>query len=570
MREISSDAPSEKSIGYWLLDCLNSRKVEALFANPGTEAEPILAGISELQTDSKFQMRCHLVPHEFAAVSCAYGHYLARARIPVVLLHSSVGLLNAMGAIENAKKMNIPLFVIVGGNPDTEVGRRGSRDKFIHWGQESQYLSHATSFSFKWTYQLSRADQLGSAIDRGMALAQSGAQGPVLLVIPQEILYQSVSTPPYSDEVVISPESPVIPAYDAIERVCEHLLRSERPLILTNSVGKTPEAVAILERFSEQFAVPVVTHKPLYQNFSHGHPLYFGNDFSFDVYRPDCVLILETDVPWYPLDRFDGIEIVVIQVGEDPLFSEIALRSFPSHISLKTNVSNFLIEMQKWFEKQVNHESIERRRTNLSIVRSQVLNGNRQTFTELTAHKVASDLMENWKENYTLFNEYELPDALLDRIQPGHYFRIGSASCLGWAPAAAIGFQMVNKTSLTVCCIGDGSYAFSNPYVVHGLSSSLEAPVLFVVLDNQGYRSIERETRLKYPELFHSKDRPVPLTTWSEQPEIKEFAKIYGFKATVVSEASDLKKAIEEGIEHIERNHKQYLIHVKLSGHEGG
>src|SRR2546430_594259 len=77
------------------------------------------------------------VPHEVAAVAMAHGYAMVTGRPQVVMVHVIVGAANAIGGIMNAARSNVPMLFSAGRNPISEQGFAGSRDRPIHWAQES-------------------------------------------------------------------------------------------------------------------------------------------------------------------------------------------------------------------------------------------------------------------------------------------------------------------------------------------------------------------------------------------------------------------------------------------------
>ena len=89
------------------LQVLRDEGMRRMFANPGSTEVPFLA---DLPDDFEFV----LALHEGSVVGMATGHAIATGRPAFVLLHTTAGLGNAVGAIATARVNRAPLVVVVG------------------------------------------------------------------------------------------------------------------------------------------------------------------------------------------------------------------------------------------------------------------------------------------------------------------------------------------------------------------------------------------------------------------------------------------------------------------------
>ena len=117
-----------------LLRGLKRHGVDFLFSNAGTDFPTIIEELARIPPDEICVALT--IPHETATVGMAHGYFLMTGRPQAVMVHVNVGLANAvMGAI-NAASDNIPVLVMSGRTPITEIGRPGSRMTPIQYGQE--------------------------------------------------------------------------------------------------------------------------------------------------------------------------------------------------------------------------------------------------------------------------------------------------------------------------------------------------------------------------------------------------------------------------------------------------
>src|SRR5262252_10747417 len=139
------------------LELLAARGVEYFFANSGTDFAPLIDAYAKRLAQGQPAPRPMTIPHEVPAVGMAHGYALVTGRPQVVMVHVIVGAGNAVGGIINAARANVPVLFSAGRNPISEVGHLGSRDRPIHWAQESFDQAAMVREFVKWDYELRSA-----------------------------------------------------------------------------------------------------------------------------------------------------------------------------------------------------------------------------------------------------------------------------------------------------------------------------------------------------------------------------------------------------------------------------
>src|SRR6185295_8155545 len=147
------------------LELLAARGVEYFFANAGTDFAPLIEAYAKRGAQGQAAPRPITVPHEVPAVAMAHGYAMVTGRAQAVMVHVIVGAANAMGGIINAARSNAPMLFTAGRNPLTESGYAGSRDRAIHWAQESFDQGGLAREFVKWDYELRNFSQLETVVD---------------------------------------------------------------------------------------------------------------------------------------------------------------------------------------------------------------------------------------------------------------------------------------------------------------------------------------------------------------------------------------------------------------------
>ena len=103
--------------------------------------------------------------------------------------------------------------------------------------------------------------------------ALRSAPGPVVLVLPEDMLTQTVAARPL-------PRVEPAQAWSdpgALRTLRQLLLQAQRPLVLAGGGGWTPQAAQALQRFAENWQLPVANTFRFQDTFDNHHPLYAGD-----------------------------------------------------------------------------------------------------------------------------------------------------------------------------------------------------------------------------------------------------------------------------------------------------
>src|SRR5919109_4768093 len=217
------------------LELLAARGVEYFFGNAGTDFAPIVEAYARRYAHGQTLPRPLTVPHEVVAVSMAHGYAMVTGRAQAVMLHVIVGTANGLGGVMNAARANVPMLFTAGRNPITEQGFRGSRDRQIHWAQESFDQGAIVREFVKWDYELRNFAQLETVVDRALAIASAEPAGPVYLTLPREVLGERQET--FEDSATSRAPRPTetVAARAGVAKAAQILACATHPIILTKA-----------------------------------------------------------------------------------------------------------------------------------------------------------------------------------------------------------------------------------------------------------------------------------------------------------------------------------------------
>ncbi|MCE0763898.1 benzoylformate decarboxylase [Pseudonocardia kujensis] len=150
-------------------DVLRRHDLTTIFANPGSTEITLL---TDLPADLEFV----LALHEGSVVGVATGWATAHDRPALVVLHTTAGLGNAVGALATARVNRVPLVVVVGQQDRRHLAFR----PFLTGELEGLAGRYPV-----WTTTPARPQDVPSAVARAHHEAVAG-RGPALVVVPSD------------------------------------------------------------------------------------------------------------------------------------------------------------------------------------------------------------------------------------------------------------------------------------------------------------------------------------------------------------------------------------------------
>src|ERR1700692_3841651 len=234
----TQDASNDMSAEAYL-SRLGERGIEYVFANAGTDFAPIVEALSRPAAVGRKYPRFITVPHENVAMGMAHGYYRTCGKPAAVMVHVTVGTANALCGLMNAARDNIPVLLAAGRTPLTETGHISSRNRSIHWGQESFDQGGMVREYVKWDYELRGGQPVDAVVDRALDIAMTEPRGPVYLTLPREVLTDAAVATRRDTVRPLGSLAPE-PAWAAVEEGARLIAKAEFPLIIHSRLGQNP------------------------------------------------------------------------------------------------------------------------------------------------------------------------------------------------------------------------------------------------------------------------------------------------------------------------------------------
>ncbi|WP_137896827.1 thiamine pyrophosphate-binding protein [Ramlibacter sp. 2FC] len=255
---------TQKLAGHLLVECLLAQGVTHAFGVPGESYLAVLDGFHAHAERIQFVI-CR---HEGGAAFMAEAQGKLTGRPGVCFVTRGPGATNASIGVHTAFQDSTPMVLLVG---DVASDTR-DREAF----QEVDFCSFfgpSTKGMAKRVERIDDARRIPEYVARAFATAMNGRPGPVVLVLPEDMLTQVVDAEPL-------PRVEAVEAWSdpgALRRLREMLLAAQRPLVIAGGGGWTPQAAQALQRFAENWQLPVGNAFRFQDTFDNHHPLYAGD-----------------------------------------------------------------------------------------------------------------------------------------------------------------------------------------------------------------------------------------------------------------------------------------------------
>lgn len=447
-------------------------EMQEAFANPGSTEIALLARLPD-------DLTLVLGLHEASVVGMATGYAIARERPSLVVLHTTAGLGNAVGALATARANRAPLVVVVG-----QQDRRHLAFEPFLAGQ----LDGLGGRYPVWAHHPARAQDVPGAIARAWFEARDG-RGPAIVTVPMDDWLQPMDPGgELAAPLLLRRGSQVDPS--ALSGLVELLGAARRPTLVVGAGADSRPAWAALEQLADRLGCPV-WQEPFgaRAGFSQVHPRFAGHlparRSALRAVLAEHDVLLVVGAPVFRQYAFDegplvppGIRVAVItDDGEEA-------RRSPADLMIQAEPAPALRQLLRLLGDG------GRRRVAPSRTPA---DAGPPAPGALRAEDVFVALAERLAEDAVVLEETPSSRDALHRLLPARSplgFVSAAAGGLGFALPAAVGVRMAAPGRPVVAVVGDGSALYS----IQALWSAVHyrVGVLFVVLANGRYAIMDR------------------------------------------------------------------------------
>ena len=515
-----------------LLSVFAVNKIDRIFQVPGESYIGLLDALVDFPKIDVVTCR-----HESGAgfMACADGRLTGRPG--VVMVSRGPGASNASIAVHTAQQDAIPLILIIGQIPKKDLRREAF--------QEIDYQKMFGSIA-KWVVEPTDPSQLGEIAFKAIRMATSGAPGPVVIVLPEDIQQQQT----HQQRWIAVPNAPTTAAPATLEQLRVLLAHAERPLIVAGGAFDKPGGREALLAFAEAWNIPVAVSFRRHDVFPNRHPLFVGDlglsnpEKQMSVFHSsDLILALgtrldditsqgytfprlpqprQTLIHCYPDDHIVGLHFAPhFGLVCDPvtLAADLTPRERPSISETRRDWSRQLREI---------YEQIAAWPTRTAddgvsfahVARSLANQASKNTMVCLDAGTFAAPVYRHFPFTY--------PQRLMAPL----------SGAMGYGTPAAVATQLRHPDAKVVCMVGDGGFMMTGNEMIAAVERKL--PILFILSNNNCYASIRIHQEINYP------GRQVGTTLFN--PDFIRIAEGFGMQSEAVMEERQIDAAIARGL----------------------
>jgi len=528
--------------GELLVQCLVEQGVKRVFCIPGESYLAVLDGLhgSKVQTIVARQ--------EGGAAMMAEADGKLTGRPGVCFVTRGPGATNASAGVHIAQQDSTPMVLFVG-----QISRGWTgRDAF----QEVDYRLMFGGMA-KLVEQIEDAARLPEVINRAWHVAMSGRPGPVVLVLPEDML-RDRTTAPVARRVEVAEPSPSAAQMDWFKAL---LSQAKRPFAIVGGSRWHAESVRALRVMAEKWMLPVGCSFRRQHLFDHNHFCYAGDvglginpALRQRIENSDLLLLLGGRLSENPAQGFDLLKIpnpdkMIIHVH--PGAEELG-RIYAPNLAINATPGGFLSrvleidapESVSWTQQtEIAHQSY----LDWSEVPPDAPG-------EATLAAVVTHLRDILRQDAILTNGAGNYASWVHRFFRFHRFGTQVAptsGSMGYGLPAAIAAKLQYPDRDVICFAGDGCLQMTIQEL--GTAAQEGANVIVIVADNGMYGTIRMHQEREYPGRVSG--------TWLRNPSFAPLAEAYGFHGEIVTDDSEFPAAFGRA-----RNAgRPALIHVVTS-----
>ena len=530
---------------------LEAEGVDLIFGYPGGHAIHIYDALYDSES-----IRHVLARHEQGAVHEADGYARATGNVGVVLVTSGPGATNTVTGIATAYMDSVPIVVITGQVPLSQIGT----DSF----QESDIFG-ITMPIVKHSYLVKSAKDIARIVREAFHIAKTGRPGPVLIDIPSDVARQETVFE-YADQVNIPSYRPTYKGNARqVRAAASFIAASTRPVIYAGGGVVSSGASDLVVQLADEFGIPVVTSLMGLGSVPSSNPLNMGlvgmhgSKFAnMTINRSDLIIACGARFSDRVTGRLSSFapDAKVIHIDIDPAeIDKVRKADVPIVGELKNVLAALVQQLQSDGSKPDTSQwisDIGQWRVRYPMYDERIEAPDSQIVPELAMKELSDVLDEESTIVVTEVGQHQMWAAqFIRRELPRTFISSGGLGTMGFGFPAAIGaaFGCPNKT--VVCVAGDGSFQMNEQEMATATIN--EIPVKVVVVNNRALGMVHQ-----WQKLFL--DQRYSATELHDIPDFVTLAKAYSWQAERVSDPAEVRSAFERMI----ASEGPYLIDLRI------
>lgn len=541
---------TQQRVADYIFATIAQLGVKDVFLLPGGGAMHLVDALGQ-NKDLNF-IPCH---HEQAAAIAAEAYARVNEKLGVALVTTGPGALNTLTAVAGAWIESVPLLIISGQvkradmKGDTGVRQMGP--------QEVDIVSMVKSIT-KYAVTIDNASDIKVHLDKAIALATSGRQGPVWLDVPLDIQASMIDADLlHSDDTVVDVEDSRCEQAE-IESILTLIKQAKRPLILAGHGVRLSGAAEQFAQLYNRLQIPVVTTWNSLDLIPYEHALCVGRPGSVALRAPNfavqnCDLLISIGA------RLDNVvtahspqgfakqaKKIVVDIDQN----ELNKHGMPIDHRVCANAADFIdILLESSADNAPDysgwHQQCQAWKNKYPVCDGQAFRESGEIsiyhfMDRLSEHTQQGELVITGSSGLSVEAFYM---SFINKPQQRVFLTSGLGS-MGYGLPAAIGGCLAAGRKPVVSVEGDGSLQLN----LQELSTlkALNLPIHMFVMNNSGYASI-RNTQRNY---FDGRYVATGESSGLHMPDIIAVAKAIGLDTLIIDDASQLDEKIKLALNH--------------------
>ena len=517
-----------------VMRCLVEEKVDTIFGYPGGAIMPIYDALY----DFRDTVNHVLVRHEQGAIHAAQGYARTSGKVGVCFATSGPGATNLITGLADAMIDSTPVVCVTGQVASHLLGT----DAF----QETDVIGISMPVT-KWNIQVTRAEDIASAMARAFFIARSGRPGPVLVDITKDAQFGTVDFTYEPCTKIRSYQPTPTVDKDALKAAAELLNSAQKPYLLVGQGIYLSNAEKEVVAFAEKAGIPVASTLLGLGAFPSDHPLYVGYLGMHGNYAPN-VLTNECDVLLAVGMRFDdrvtgdvsryAKQATVIHIDIDKAELNKIVKA---EVAVHADAKEALTLLTEMVDQNTHPQWLQQFRDLEAVEHNEVVNeAIHPSSDQLRMAEVVNLLSEKTDGKAIVVTDVGQHQMITSRYYKYNGQRnnvtSGGLGTMGFGLPAAIGAKLGNPLQTVVAIIGDGGFQMTIQELGTILQSKVDVKILIL---NNNFLGMVRQ----WQQLFF--DRRYSFTE-IVNPDFAAIAKGYSIEAVKITERKDVSQALDD------------------------
>jgi acetolactate synthase-1/2/3 large subunit len=550
----TADPITPRLAGHALVEALVAQGVDTCFGVPGESYLAVLDGFHEHRERIRF-IACR---QEGGAAFMAEAQGKLSGRPGVCFVTRGPGATNASIGVHTAFQDSTPMVLFIGQVASDQRDREAFQELDYR-----QMFGPGTLGLAKWAAQVDSAERLPEYVARAFHTAMQGRPGPVVLALPEDMLTTPITAP------VLPRVEPARawPAPGGLRELRARLVAAQRPIVIAGGPGWDAEAANALQRFAENWQLPVACGWRFQDSFDNRHPLYAGDvgiginpKLAARIREADLVIALgirlgEMTTGGYTLLQAPRPAQALVHIHPGP---EELGRVYAADLMLQAAVP----AAAKSLEALTAPPELPWRAHTAAARADYEANLQAPAVAPMDLAVVVKTLQRLLPESTVYTNGAGNYAGWLHRygVLPGlqHHGRTQLAptsGAMGYGLPAAVAASLLQPHRWVVNLAGDGDFLMNGQELATATGYGAKK-LLSIVVDNGTYGTIRMHQERDYPARVSGSDL--------FNPDFAALARAYGWHGEFADSTADAVAALERCIAAVESAGCPALLHLKL------